>query len=54
VTRLACALIIAIAAAALSVALALRLRRDARAWAAWADDFDIVGMPTWPYRGEVS
>jgi hypothetical protein len=40
--------------ASAAVALVVRLRRDAKAWAEWGDDSEIVGMPTWPYRGEVS
>jgi len=44
------ALTLALLASAL-VALVVRLRRDARP--GWTEP-EIVGMPTWPYRGDVS
>lgn len=55
----ALALVSALVVAGSVVALAIRQR--AEEWRAWealdaerAADERIVGMPTWPYRGEVS
>lgn len=48
VLALVSALVVAGAAAVLAI------RADIRAWREWDDDEPIVGMPTWPYRGEVN
>lgn len=49
------ALVAGLVAAGSVVALAIAIRADIRSWREWDDDPDpIVGMPTWPYRGEVN